>query len=148
MPYLEHHKAAERALPRKRAPICPGPVLDEAIMDVLSQSDLPLSAYDVADRLRQRGRSIMTASVYRSLARLRVSQQIERVETLSSFRVKDTPKAVIMICSHCGCVQPLAGGILHDAFKDLLAKAGFVADHAAIEATGTCRDCLETDMSG
>ncbi len=88
---------------RKRAPVFPGPMLDQTLIDLLTQADVPLSAYDLASRLRERGRQMAVMSIYRALDRLCATNAIEKVETLSAYRVKDIPNAILTICPEtCG----------------------------------------------
>ena len=55
---------------RTRAPILPGSTLDELILETLSNTDVPLGAYAIAGRLRERCRPGNVMAIYRSLDRL------------------------------------------------------------------------------
>ena len=92
---------------RKRAPILPGVVLDELILETLGDTDVPLGAYAIAGRLRERCRPGNLMAIYRSLERLAKRHQVERVESLSAYRLRTASKAVLMACSHCGTTTPL-----------------------------------------
>ncbi len=138
---------ASRRPARKRASPCPAPQLDPALLDILAQSEVPLSAYDLVSRLRDRGRHVVVMSIYRALDRLRTQQRIEKVEMLSAFRIRDSPQAILMICVACGRTRALSVPVQHDALDQAMANAGFAASGIAIEAAGLCRDCSKPEES-
>lgn len=126
---------------RKRAPARPGPVLDRELLEILSASEVPLGAYEIAARLGEDGRHVVIMSVYRSLDRLCARQQVEKVEMTSAFRIKDAARAVLMICVECGRTRSLLLPDHHRAIELALAEAGFAINRLALEAAGTCRQC-------
>ena len=79
---------------RVRAPSIPGKVLDELVLDALAAADTPLGACDIAERLRHGGRHVAMISLYRSLERLCAEEQIEKVATITAFRIRDVPHAL------------------------------------------------------
>ena len=126
---------------RKRAAILPGAVLDEWIVETLSGTDVPLSAYTIADHLRDKGRTGNVMAVYRSLDRLARRAVVERVESLSAYRLRTATQAVLMACSHCGTTTPLP--ILYEfrSIEQAVRSAGFALDRLALEAVGICEQC-------
>lgn len=126
---------------RKRAPVCPGWLVDQSVSGILQRSQVPLSAYDLVARVREDGLRITVTAVYRSLDRLCLRQQVEKVEMVSAYRIKDRPKALLMICMGCGRTTSLSVASHYDAMIQLMMEAGFSPDRVAIEASGICRDC-------
>jgi Fur family zinc uptake transcriptional regulator len=132
---------------RKRASTCPAPVLDEMVTRVLDASPRPLSAYHIADRLEGRRGASQVASVYRSLERLMRAERVERVETLSAFRIADPPGGILLICEECGTTRILS---CPQTRKDLTLQihgSSFRLDRLVIEAVGRCAQCHEGNAS-
>ncbi len=126
---------------RKRAPAVPAAMMDRTLIDLLTQTDVPLSAYDLAAGLRGLGREVAVMSVYRALDRLCATDAVEKVATLSAYRVKDIPKAILTICLSCGRTQPIPAPDLHDQLERVVLAAGFMPGSTAIETTGLCPQC-------
>ena len=132
-----------RRLPRERTPAYRADQLDSDLLQVLAASEIPLSAYEIATRLRESVRHVMAVSIYRSLHRLCAEQRVERVEMVSGFRIKDTPGAVLAICAQCGRTVSVRVVSEHAAIEQAIAAIGFVASKVALEASGVCSRCAE-----
>ncbi len=126
---------------RTRAPALPGTELDRMVTEILTHSEVPLSAYDLIARISERGRLIAGMTVYRSLDRLCGEERIEKVEMLSAYRIKDRPKAVLLICTVCRRATSLAVPVHYNALAQALKAIGFASDRLVIEAAGKCADC-------
>jgi Fur family transcriptional regulator, zinc uptake regulator len=128
---------------RTRAPILPGSVLDELIVETLSGTDVPLSAYAIVDQLRDKGRTGNVMAIYRSLDRLTKRDVVERVESLSAYRLRTASQAVLMACSHCGATTPLPILSEFQSIEQAVREAGFALDKLALEAVGVCEQCRQ-----
>jgi Fur family zinc uptake transcriptional regulator len=126
---------------RKRAPSFPADLLDSSLLELLSQAERPLSAYNLVSLLREQGRQMAVMSIYRSLDRLCARGLIDRVEMLSAFRIRDVPKAALLICIDCGTTQPLAVSDLRDSLMRRVAYTGFSPGTVALEVAGLCPAC-------
>ena len=126
---------------RKRAPILPGTVLDELILETLGDTDVPLGAYAIASRLREQCRPGNVMAIYRSLERLAKRRQIERVESLSAYRLRTASQAVLMACSNCGSTNPLPILPEFRSIEQAVRESGFALDKLALEAVGVCEQC-------
>jgi Fur family transcriptional regulator, zinc uptake regulator len=126
---------------RKRAPILPGSVLDGLILEALGGTDVPLGAYDIAGRLRDRCRPSNVMAIYRSLNRLAKRELVERVESLSAYRLRTASQAVLMACSQCGTTTTLAISSEFRSIEKAVRDAGFLLDKLALEAVGLCEQC-------
>jgi Fe2+ or Zn2+ uptake regulation protein len=133
--------APARALLRRTS--YPASLLARDIVDRLTISGVPLSAYDLASDLSADGRRMFVVSIYRALARLCLDRVIERVEMTSRYRVRDVDRAVLMTCTECGQTFAMPAGAQHDALETVLAGAGFVTSKLALEAAGTCLACRD-----
>lgn len=129
---------------RKRAPVVPGAELDALLIAILGESRFPLSAYELADHLHEQGRHIAMPSIYRSLERLSLRCAIEKVQTLSAFRLRDQPGAILLICERCGRTEAMPVPDAHDAITGRIAEAGFAITTVSFEVSGTCLDCTGT----
>ena len=128
-------------LARARAPVCPGPVLDELVVAALADQLAPLSAYTLVERVRERGQHCHVMAVYRSLDRLCARDLVERVESLSSYRLRTAAGAVLMVCAQCGAATALPIADQHAQLWASVTATGFTIRKLVIEAVGLCRDC-------
>ncbi|MFB9060568.1 MULTISPECIES: Fur family transcriptional regulator [Sphingobium] len=112
--------------------------------EMLSRSEVPLSAYDLAALIRGDGMRITPVAVYRSLDRLCRRHEAEKVVTLSAYRIKDRAKALLMICQGCDRTRSVSASKLHDAIVQIMSETGFCSDGIAIEVTGYCQECQRT----
>lgn len=135
---MDSHKGRHK---RSRATIVPGEVLERALSRILEQSAVPLSAYTLASDLRDLGHRVPVMSVYRALDRLIDRAIVQKVETLSCYRIRDKADAVLLICTHCGSTQSLSMPAEYDRIVNGLPKRGFDLSNLAIEATGQCAAC-------
>lgn len=126
---------------RKRAPILPGSVLDALILETLGGTDVPLGAYAIAGHLREQCRPGNIMAIYRSLERLARRGQVERVESLSAYRLRTAAQAVLMACSQCGTTRPLSVLSEFNSIAQAVRDAGFALDKLALEAVGVCEQC-------
>ena len=126
---------------RTRATVVPGAVLERTLLDVLAGSEVPLGAYSLAAGARTRGRTVPMPSVYRALDRLVASGSIERVESLSAYRIRDKAEAVLMICVHCRRTTSLDVPVQYEGLLSALRDQAFAAAGLALEAKGRCSAC-------
>lgn len=129
--------------------IYPATDIDEDVIKALKASDVPLSAYDLVERLQRNGRRLFGVSIYRSLSRLCAREAIERIEMTARYRIRDTPGALLMTCDQCGRTYPVAASRQFEELGSTIAEHGFVPSKVALEATGICRTCrLTADEDG
>ena len=126
---------------RKRAANLPGSVLDALIIETLGTTEVPLSAYAIADHLHARRGSGNVMVIYRSLDRLARRGVVERVESRSAYRLRTTAHAVLMACSQCGTTTPLPILAEFRSIELAVRDAGFALDKLALEAVGICERC-------
>jgi Fur family transcriptional regulator, zinc uptake regulator len=134
-------------LSRRRAPAFPATALDQAVLATLVRYDMPLSAYDLVDRLGEQGRRVVPMSVYRSLERLCARDLVQKVEMLSAYRVKDVARPILMICIRCGSIQSHDASDLHEALGESLGDSGFTPRRVAFEVAGICSECGRAGQS-
>jgi Fur family zinc uptake transcriptional regulator len=122
------------------------------VLDVLSTSHVPMSAYEIMDRIAARGRRPSPISVYRALDFLVANRFAHRIESRNAFlacvhdhdaptEIAAEPALVFLLCESCGAAgeaEPAALGTLLD---DIAAKAGFAVRSSVFEVRGTCTRC-------
>ena len=122
------------------------------IMDALSASRRPLSAYALLDQLRPTGVAA-PLTVYRALDNLMKSGKVHRIETLNAFvacrqghhhghhgEPAHQPIA-FTICDECGAVDEFADPGLRDRLSERLVSKGFVPTGITLEVRGLCAVC-------
>ena len=121
--------------------------LDSHILQALAQAPVPLSAYELIDALRDARKTVAAPPVYRALKRLLDRDEIERIETLSAYRIRKTEKCIHCICESCGNILTVPVPRAIDALEVAVRATGFVPQRFAVEATGHCAHC-ETSGRG
>lgn len=122
--------------------------LNEAlVLEALKAADRPLSAYDLLERLSERGIA-SPVTIYRALERLVAAGSAHRLETLSAYIAAGDAAghagrepAGFAICDDCGSVEPL---VVPDLATRLAADAAarrFTPQRMTVEVHGRCGDC-------
>lgn len=116
------------------------------VMDALSQSDSPLSAYTILDRLRDHGFRA-PLQVYRALDRLVEFGLVHRLESLNAFVACRHPGCdshetiAFMICETCGLVNEISDTALARQLQNLAGDADFALNKSTVELRGICASC-------
>jgi Fur family transcriptional regulator, zinc uptake regulator len=115
------------------------------VLRLLSESDKPLSAYELLDRLRDSVRNPAPPTVYRALEFLLEQGLIHKLESLHAFvgcTHPDHPHASqFLICADCGDVAELDDHELTKRLKAAGKAAGFRTERPVVELVGTCAQC-------
>lgn len=138
----EHsHREGEKGA-RKRPP---GLLKNEKLVwDVLASSRDPLKAYEILDRLKERGvRAPMT--VYRALDGLEAKGHIHKLDGLNAFVVcnHEGPHVVqtFLVCESCSTVKELQVVAVEADIAPAVRAAAFDMHTARLEIKGHCSDC-------
>jgi Fur family ferric uptake transcriptional regulator len=117
------------------------------VLDLLATQSCALSAYEIEARLREDGRAVARASVYRILdeldrlglvLRLDVGQGIARYE---AHRAGAEHHHHHMVCDGCGEVIPFADAELEETIGRVAQRVTFdVAEHEIV-LHGACAAC-------
>lgn len=121
----------------------PGEETCRLVLDALVQSERPLTAYQLLDRLRTAGLS-SPPTLYRALERLIADGRAHRLETLHAFvacaRGDLCGRTAFAICRQCGRVDELS----HDGLFALQVWAddqAFTVEKTTVELMGICACC-------
>ncbi len=118
------------------------------VLGELQNSESPLSAYTLLDKLRPQGFRA-PLQVYRALEKLLETGMVHRLDSINAFmacsHTHDHPHshgvAAFAICETCGQVSEFADEVISDRLS-LWAKAnGFHASKTGIELRGQCAAC-------
>ncbi|MEM0899787.1 MAG: Fur family transcriptional regulator [Pseudomonadota bacterium] len=118
----------------------------QLVMNTLSASKSPLSAYSILDRLRGDGFRA-PLQVYRALDKLVNIGLAHRLESLNAFVACSHPacdkhrNTVFMICNECENVMEASDGDLSSNLKDVADRSDFSLSSATIELRGVCGRC-------
>lgn len=118
----------------------------EAVIEFLAAQSCAISAQDIYRALREGGRSIAMASVYRSLEALHGLHLVQRVETGQGEGLYEAVAPTgehhhHVICDECERIVPFEDRALEEAIKRLAKRVPFeVAGHDVV-LHGRCADC-------
>ena len=123
----------------------PASRLEALILSALRASTVPLSAYAIADQLRDEGTRVVVPSVYRALRRLGAEGVVEKVEMLSAYRISEREKHLRLVCLNCGQTTGHLLPELYDMLIDSAAQTGFAISKVALELAGRCASCRDEE---
>jgi len=116
------------------------------VLEALLASHQPLGAYELIDRLANRGTRPAPITVYRALDFLREQGLVHRIESRNAFIAcvhnhADSDPVVFLICERCGAVGEAASAAVAETIKTASRAAGFTPKTPLIEISGICAHC-------
>ena len=115
------------------------------ILSCVAQSHAAAGAYDIIDRMAERGARPAPITVYRALDFLEAHGLVHKIESRNAFvacsRAHEGRPAALLICEACGIVAELDAP---EAFAPIVKAAvaqGFHPSRTVIEMAGTCSEC-------
>lgn len=117
---------------------------EKLVWDVLAEADEPLKAYEILDKLKERGvRAPMT--VYRALDGLEAKGHIHKLDGLNAFVLcnHEGPHVVqtFLVCETCSTVQELEVVAVEADIAPAVRAAAFDMHTARLEIKGNCTVC-------
>ncbi|HXI85873.1 MAG TPA: Fur family transcriptional regulator [Parvularculaceae bacterium] len=117
---------------------------ERLVWDALSEAEEPLKAYEILDRLKDRGvRAPMT--VYRALDGLEEKGVIHKLDGLNSFvrcnHERPHEVQAFLVCEICTTVKEVELESVSDVAAPLIRRAGFDMHTARLEVRGVCDNC-------
>lgn len=116
------------------------------VLDKLSKTDQPMSAYTLLDELRGDGLKA-PLQVYRALDKLVAQGRVHRLDSISAFVACQHPDCqshaatVFMICEKCGKVSEKSDAGVAKALSGVARSEGFTMERTSIEIRGACGKC-------
>jgi len=116
-----------------------------AVIGLLDAQSCTMTAYEIEAALRESGRSVGRASVYRILDELEEVGVVTKVE-LGRGQAGYEPARPEhhhhhIVCESCGKVQPFDDAALEEAIGKIPVGDGFEITGHEIILRGRCRDC-------
>jgi Fur family ferric uptake transcriptional regulator len=120
-----------------------------ALLELLDGQECALTAHEIEEALRARGRRrrmVSRASVYRILDELEQLRLVQRVETGQAMvryeRVCEHDEHHHhLVCDECGVVMPFSDPGLERAIKTLSERVPLAVSEHEIVLHGSCEDC-------
>jgi Fur family zinc uptake transcriptional regulator len=123
------------------------------VLSVLLSGHRPLGAYEIMDRLAEKGPRPAPITVYRALDFLLENGLVHRIASRNAFIacVRSHPVAenvVFLICERCGVVGEASSAAVTQTLNAAAAQAGFTPKSPVIEITGLCAHCRSLPDTG
>ncbi len=120
--------------------------LRKRVFEEIAGSHHAVGAYDVLNRLAEKGSRLAPISVYRAIDALLVAGVIHRLESKNAFFACHAPHTadrdqLILACERCGRVAEVPGEPVFEAIAAAAAEARFIPKRTVAEVTGLCADC-------
>jgi Fur family ferric uptake transcriptional regulator len=116
-----------------------------AVLAVLDEQDCARTAYEIEAALRERGRAVGRASVYRildELAEVGVVAKVELGQGQARFEpIRPEHHHHHLVCDACGVVVPFDDERLERAIADVSRRVAFDVSEHEIVLHGACSDC-------
>jgi Fur family zinc uptake transcriptional regulator len=126
--------------------------LRRSVLEIIWQSHRPIGAYDILDRMRDRGRRAAPMTVYRTLDFLMENRLVHRLASQNAYIGCDHPEEAhrgqFLICRTCGVVGELSDPRIVAAIRETAATTGFSVEAPVVEVGGLCRECKDSDEAG
>jgi Fur family ferric uptake transcriptional regulator len=115
------------------------------VLEVLEETEKPLSPYDIQGILRARGKYLNHVTIYRVLNLLCNLNLAHKMLSNGGF-VKCSLDATegchrFLVCQHCGAIQEFADKELCQEENAFAKDHGFYTDHHLSEFSGLCSRC-------
>ncbi len=120
-----------------------------------------VGAYEILDKLAERGEKLAPISVYRCLEFLEDAGLIHKLRSTNAYFVCQSAfdgaqrdccgeSLVLLICSNCRRIGELDGGALTPVVERFAQDNGFDNQQTHLEILGLCQDCqsLPSDRDG
>lgn len=117
------------------------------VLDALTTTDGPASAYTLLDQLRANGFRA-PLQVYRALEKLIEYGLVHRLESLSSFVACAHPHdhkhglVAFAICENCSRVDEFSDAVVEKHLRGWAKEHSFKLSSTTVEMRGTCSNCL------
>jgi Fur family ferric uptake transcriptional regulator len=117
-----------------------------AVLDAMAEQSCCVSAQELHQRVRNEGRSVGIASVYRvldELVELRLVQRIDVGDGIARYEPAQPggDHHHHVVCGDCGKVEPFADPSLESAIESASKRLGFSVDAHEVVLRGECGDC-------
>jgi len=134
--------AAERLCTARKARLTEG---RRRVLEIVAASHAAIGAYDIIDRLAERGRRPAPVTVYRALDFLIDQGLVHRLASVNAYVACAHPRndhgAQFLICECCRTVAEISSAAVDHAIVDGADAAGFDVSMPVVEVAGVCVNC-------
>lgn len=120
--------------------------LRRRVLELVWSSHQPIGAYALLDALRKEEMASAPPTVYRALDFLLENGLVHRIESLNAFvgcaHPGDSHRGLFFICKSCRNAVEIDDARVARALAGAAQDRGFAVQHATVEVTGTCPNCL------
>lgn len=117
----------------------------KTVLELLCNSDKPLSAYEILDLMRETTKNPAPPTVYRALDFLLEQGLAHKLESLHAFVGCSHPEhphsSQFLICTDCGEVNEMENTAIEQSLASAEEATGFKTKRPVIELLGTCASC-------
>jgi len=123
------------------------PLREAVFLEIAAAAHRAIGAYQVLDRLAERGKRRAPISVYRAIDALVEAGIVHRFESRNAFFACHSgheQRQLVLACEACGLVAEVDGSSVFSAIDRTAGTASFQADSAAkavVEVWGKCANC-------
>lgn len=121
---------------------------NKVVQDILRESDKPLGAYEILERVKVKGIN-GPPTVYRALDKLIKLGMAHRIASKHTYVIcrhgaeHHNESIIFAVCNRCDNVDEIPSKALHEAFDNVRKNIGFKIENEIVEVTGICRSCDE-----
>lgn len=121
--------------------------LRRRVFELVVTAEVPSTAYQLLDRLKETRKRAVPPTIYRALDFLIEQRLVHKIECLNAFvpcaeagRGHQLP-VQFLICRQCGAVTEIGDQAVARALADAARRKGFHPGKAVVELDGTCATC-------
>ena len=115
------------------------------VLNCVAQSHAAVGAYDIIERMAERGARPAPITVYRALDFLLAHGLVHKIESRNAFvacsHAHEGQPAALLICEACGLVAELDAPGVFKGLRTMAEAQGFAEQRTVIEMSGTCAAC-------
>jgi len=119
------------------------------VLELIWESHQALGAYAILEQLGKEGVKPAPPTVYRALDFLLEAGLVHRINSLNAYIGCNHPKdshhgSYFLICQHCHIVAEIHDKRIDEEVASLAERERFSISERALEISGTCQHCQET----
>ncbi|MDR2151461.1 MAG: transcriptional repressor [Helicobacteraceae bacterium] len=119
--------------------------LRRKILEILINAKTPLKAYDIIELMRESGKRVTPATIYRVLEFLQAQGLAHRINSLNAYAPCVDPQSkhslVMFVCSECNKAKEINDETLIAAIEAKLGEFGLSLRGGRVEIQGACKNC-------
>jgi Fur family zinc uptake transcriptional regulator len=120
--------------------------LRRAVLTEIAGSHKAVGAYEVQERLADRGMRLAPISIYRAIDALVAAGLVHRLESRNAYFAclgmhAEAEGSVVLTCEACARVAEVPGDVVRRSIEAAAVAVNFRVRSAVVEVVGLCADC-------